>query len=85
MKRNLKQREQIVQKEKFVRQVFPQLQPKNENQRLLLDAFKYDRLVVAQGSAGTGKSILSVWHAAKQLQAKQIKKVILITLMEPIG
>ena len=85
MKRNLKQREQIVQKEKFVRQVFPQLQPKNENQRLLLDALKYDKLVVAQGSAGVGKSMVAVWHAAKQLQAKQVKKVILIRAYQPLA
>ena len=85
MKRNLKQKDQIVQKEKFVRQIFPQLHPKNENQRLLLDSFKYDRLVVAQGSAGTGKSILSVWHAAKQLQSKKIKKVILIRAYQPLA
>jgi len=85
MKRNLKVREQIVQKEKFVRQTFPQLLPKNENQRVLLDAFQYDQLVVAQGSAGTGKSILSVWHAAKQLQSKKVKKVILIRAYQPLA
>jgi len=85
MKRNLKVREQIVQKEKFVRQTFPQLLPKNENQRLLFEALTYDRLVVAQGSAGTGKSIISCWHAAKQLQAKQFKKVILIRAYQPLA
>jgi len=85
MKRRIKQVEQIVQKEKFTRTNFPQLLPKNENQRLLLDAFKYDRLVVAQGSAGTGKSILSVWHAAKKLHAKQVKKVILIRAYQPLA
>lgn len=85
MKRNLKVREQVVQKEKFARQVFPQLLPKNENQRVLLDAFQYDQLVVAQGSAGTGKSILSVWHAAKQLQSKKVKKVILIRAYQPLA
>lgn len=85
MKRNLKVREQVVQKEKFVRQTFPQLLPKNENQRVLLDAFQYDQLVVAQGSAGTGKSILSIWHAAKQLQSKKVKKVILIRAYQPLA
>jgi len=85
MKRNLKVREQVVQKEKFARQTFPQLLPKNENQRVLLDSFQYDQLVVAQGSAGTGKSILSVWHAAKQLQSKKVKKVILIRAYQPLA
>lgn len=85
MKRRIKQTEQIVQKEKFTRVLFPQLQPKNENQRLLLDALKYDKLVVAQGSAGTGKSILSIWHAAKKLHAKQVKKVVLIRAYQPLA
>lgn len=85
MKRNLKVREQVVQKEKFVRQTFPQLLPKNENQRVLLDALKYDKLVVAQGSSGVGKSLLAVWHAAKQLNAKQIKKVVLIRAYQPLA
>jgi phosphate starvation-inducible PhoH-like protein len=85
MKRNLKVREQVVQKEKFVRSNFPQLLPKNQNQGILLDAFQYDQLVVAQGSAGTGKTYLSVWHAAKQLQSKKIKKVILIRAYQPLA
>ena len=85
MKRNLKVREQVVQKEKFVRSSFPQLLPKNQNQGILLDAFQYDQLVVAQGSAGTGKTYLSVWHAAKQLQSKKIKKVILIRAYQPLA
>lgn len=85
MKRNLKVREQVVQKEKFVRQTFPQLLPKNENQRVLLDALKYDKLVVAQGSSGVGKSLIGVWHAAKQLNAKQIKKVVLIRAYQPLA
>lgn len=85
MKRNLKVREQVVQKEKFVRQTFPQILPKNENQRVLLDALKYDKLVVAQGSSGVGKSLLAVWHAAKQLNAKQIKKVVLIRAYQPLA
>ena len=85
MKRNLKVREQVVQKEKFVRSSFPQLLPKNQNQGVLLDAFQYDQLVVAQGSAGTGKTYLSVWHASKQLQSKKIKKVILIRAYQPLA
>ena len=85
MKRNLKVREQVVQKEKFARSTFPQLLPKNQNQGVLLDAFQYDQLVVAQGSAGTGKTYLSVWHASKQLQSKKIKKVILIRAYQPLA
>lgn len=85
MKRNLKVREQVVQKEKFVRQTFPQLLPKNENQRILIDALKYDKLVVAQGSSGVGKSLIGVWHASKQLNAKQIKKVVLIRAYQPLA
>lgn len=85
MKRNLKVRTEVVQKEKFTRLAFPQLLPKNENQRVLLDALKYDKLVVAQGSAGVGKTLLAVWHAAKQLNSKQVKKVILIRAYQPLA
>jgi len=85
MKRNQKVQTERVQKEKFTRQQFPQLQPKNDNQKLLLEALKYDTLVVAQGSSGVGKSLLACWHAAKQLSSKQVKKVILIRAYQPLA
>jgi len=78
MKRNLKVREEVVKKEKFVRREFPTLQAKNESQRLFMEAMMYDSLVVAHGSAGVGKTILACYHAAKQLNTGKSKKVVLI-------
>ncbi len=56
MKRNQKVQTQRVQKEKFERTVFPSVLPRNENQKKLLEAIKYNTVVVAHGSAGTGKA-----------------------------
>jgi phosphate starvation-inducible PhoH-like protein len=85
MKRNLKVREEVVKKEKFVRREFPKLLPKNENQRLFMEDMEYDSLVVGHGSAGTGKTILACYHAAKQLHTGQIKKIILIRAYQPLA
>lgn len=85
MKRTQKTLVNRVQKEKFTRTQFPQLQPKNENQKLLLEALKYDTMVAAQGSAGVGKTLLACWWAAKKLSAKDIKKVVLIRAYQPLA
>lgn len=83
--RSQKQDQDIVQKEKFTSQPFPVLVPQNENQRVLLDAFKYDTMIAAQGSAGVGKTLLACWWAAKQLKQKHIKKVVLIRAYQPLA
>lgn len=85
MKRAQKTREQFIKKEKFQRNEFPQLLPKNENQKLLIDSFKYDTMCVAQGVAGTGKTLLSCWHAAKKLHYGDVKKVVLIRAYQPLA
>lgn len=85
MKRAQKTRDQFVKKEKFQRNEFPQLLPKNENQKLLIDSFKYDTMCVAQGVAGTGKTLLSCWHAAKKLHYGDVKKVVLIRAYQPLA
>lgn len=72
-------------KEKFSRAHFPQLLPKNDKQSQLLEALKYDTMVVAQGSAGTGKTIVACWHAAKKLHYGDIKKVVLIRAYQPLA
>ena len=56
MKRNQKVQSDRVSKEKFTRVQFPVLLPKNENQKHFAEGLKYNTLVVAQGSAGTGKA-----------------------------
>lgn len=85
MKRNQKVQEQRVKKEKFQRNEFPVLLPKNENQKLFLEALKYDTMVVAEGSAGVGKTLLACWHAAKKLHYGDVKKVILIRAYQPLA
>ena len=85
MKRSHKQAEQRVKQEKFARQGFAQLNPLNGNQTKLFEALKYNTLVVAQGSAGTGKTLISCWHAARKLFYKDIKKVILIRAYQPLA
>lgn len=56
MKRAQKTQDMRVKKEKFQRQQFIQLLPKNDAQNRLLEALKYSTLITAHGSAGTGKA-----------------------------
>lgn len=85
MKRNQKTQDMRVKKEKFQRVQFPSLTPKNERQKELLEAFAYDTLIVAQGSAGVGKTLLACWHAAKKLHHGDIKKVVLLRAYQPLA
>jgi phosphate starvation-inducible PhoH-like protein len=85
MKRSQKTQEQNVKKEKFARQEFPVLLPKNDNQAKFLDALKYNTLIVAAGSAGTGKTIIACWHAAKRLHFRDIQKIVLIRAYQPLA
>ena len=85
MKRSQKVQSQMVKKEKFARQEFPQLLPKNDNQKKFLDALKFNSLVVAEGSAGTGKTLVSCWHAAKKLHYGDIRKVVLLRAYQPLA
>ena len=85
MKRNQKVKEQNILKEKFVRQQFPVLLPKNDNQSKLMEGLKYNTLVVAAGSAGTGKTYICCAHAAKKLHYKDIEKIVLIRAYQPLA
>lgn len=85
MKRREKVQTQRVQKEKFQRNQFPSLNPMNERQKELLEALKFNTIVVAQGSAGVGKTLLACYHAAKKLHFGDIKKVILIRAYQPLA
>lgn len=85
MKRNQKVQTQRVQKEKFERTVFPSVLPRNENQKKLLEAIKYNTVVVAHGSAGTGKTLISCYHAAKKLHYNDIRKIVLIRAYQPLA
>lgn len=85
MKRSQKTQEQRVLKEKFARVQFPSLLPKNENQRLFLEGLKFNSLVVAKGSAGTGKTYLACGHAAKKLHFQDINRIVLIRAYQPLA
>ncbi len=85
MKRRDKMQTQRVQKEKFQRNQFPSLNPMNDKQKDLQEALKYNTIVVAQGSAGVGKTLLACYHAAKKLHYGDIKKIILIRAYQPLA
>lgn len=85
MKRREKVQSQRVQKEKFQRNQFPALNPMNDKQKDLQEALKYSTIVVAQGSAGVGKTLLACYHAAKKLHYGDIKKIILIRAYQPLA
>ena len=59
--------------------------PKNDNQKKFLDALKFNSLVVAEGSAGTGKTLVSCWHGAKKLHYGDIRKVVLLRAYQPLA
>lgn len=85
MKRNQKTKDMQVKKEKFQRVQFPTLQPLNAKQATLLEELKYSTAVIASGSAGTGKTLLACWHAAKRLFYNDIDKVVLIRAYQPLA
>jgi phosphate starvation-inducible protein PhoH len=85
MKRAEKVTTERVKKEKFVRETFPTLTPRNDNQKILLDLLRQNTLVVAAGSAGTGKTIIACHHAAKKLHHNDVKKVVLIRAYQPLA
>jgi phosphate starvation-inducible PhoH-like protein len=85
VKRAQKTQDMVVKKEKFHRVQFPPLLPKNERQSSLLEALKYNTLVVAAGSAGVGKTLLACWHAAKKIHFGDIKKIVLIRAYQPLA
>lgn len=84
MKRNQKVQAENIRKQKFAAP-FHELQALNENQQILLDFLKTETLVVAAGSAGTGKTLLACWYAAKQLKLKNKRKIILIRAYQPLA
>ena len=85
MKRRMKVQDQMLKKEKFARQEFPTLLPKNENQKKLLEALKYNSIIIAEGSAGAGKTMVTCWHAAKKLHYGDVKKIVLIRAYQPLA
>jgi phosphate starvation-inducible PhoH-like protein len=64
---------------------FPNVPPKTENQRYLVEALQECTLVVAAGPAGTGKTLLGIQHAAKKLYTGKVKKIVLIRAYQPLA
>lgn len=85
MKRRMKVQDQQIKKEKFARVEFPTLQPRNEAQKLFMEALKYDTVVVCSGSAGAGKTLLACSHAARKLHFGDIRKIVLIRAYQPLA
>jgi len=64
----------------------PRLEAKNQNQRLALSFLNEGRAVTfLTGSAGTGKSMIAAYHAAKMLKSKKIEKVYLVRPAVAVG
>ena len=76
-------REEKIAKEKLLD--FDNFKPKNEKQRELYNSLLHTPMVVAYGSAGSGKSFIGVEVALKLLFAKSIKRIYLTTPPIPVG
>lgn len=85
-KRAQKQKSALVQREKFQAQrQLPQVHPQTENQKFFVQSLNRDAVIVGKGVAGTGKTFLACYHAAKQLHNRNIQKVILIRAYQPLA
>jgi phosphate starvation-inducible PhoH-like protein len=64
----------------------PRFEAKNTNQKLALSFLNEGRHVVfLTGSAGSGKSMIAAYHAAKLLKSKRIEKVYLVRPAVAVG
>lgn len=61
------------------------LQPKTNKQKLYQHMLEQMTLIVAEGMAGTGKTILPCYHAANLMLAKKIDKIVLIRPYTPLA
>lgn len=59
------------------------VQPLNESQRQMLDSFDQGYHVVAEGSAGTGKSYLACYLALKELMLESVSSIKLVRSAVP--
>jgi len=85
-KRAQKTQSTLVQREKFQAQrQLPQIHPQTENQKKFVTSFNKDSVIVGKGVAGTGKTFLACYHAAKQLHYRNIQKIILIRAYQPLA
>lgn len=88
MKRKSKNNNQRVIKDKFVEERqnrVPVIHPKTQNQKKFMDALRKDKLIIAKGSAGTGKTLIACWYAAELLSWHKIKKIVLMRAYQPLA
>jgi phosphate starvation-inducible PhoH-like protein len=62
-----------------------QIKPKTKNQQLYLQSMEENIITFGIGVAGSGKSFLCLAYAAKQLQARNIQKIIITRPLVPTG
>lgn len=75
---NLDQDSTRIVNEKFTaRRSFKKVEPKNEFQKLVLNALKTKQVVIILGSAGVGKSFLTMSHASDKLVNGTTNKIML--------
>lgn len=62
------------------------LEPSNANQKQMLSYLREGRkVVIAQGSAGTGKSYIAAYHGATLMRQKRIDKIVLVRANVSVG
>jgi len=57
--------------------MFGKVKPIDPYQELLIDSFNTNKLTLVKGTAGTGKSLLSVAYLFKALEEGKIDKIII--------
>ena len=57
---------------------------KNERQKDLLQSLKDDTITFCEGSAGTGKTFVTLSHGLKELKAGKYRKIILVKSVTPL-
>lgn len=62
-----------------------QIKPKTKNQQLYLQSMEENIITFGIGVPGSGKSFLCLAYAAKQLQARNIQKIIITRPLVPTG
>jgi phosphate starvation-inducible protein PhoH len=53
------------------------IQPKTENQKIAMSMLREKALVILSGNAGSGKTLLSCWWAAKQMLEGNVDRIII--------
>lgn len=57
--------------------MFGEIKPKDEYQMFALDSFRYNKITMVRGCAGTGKSYLALGYLFSQLEKENIDKIII--------